>query len=125
MHLTHSLKVHVLDNYVSGAEVDESFAGVVVSKDALKQLHQAIFAIVAVNHSGVGLHDLVARSESSSAVLAAHVGLELSLVARSDVNHLLVGHSAQTGTTNTGSNASDTTVLLGVSFLVVAVFSRA
>jgi hypothetical protein len=65
--------LHVLNNEVGGAEIDESTALVFVAKQMAQKVYHLIFAVVLVNQVLLSLHELKPLVKLLGAVLTAHV----------------------------------------------------
>jgi len=83
--------LHVLNDEVSGAEVNETFHLLGVRKvEPLKHVAQLLFSVVLVEHIPIHSDDLVPLLKLVLAVLTYHVLLEFSKLAGRDVDQLII-----------------------------------
>jgi len=81
---------HVLNNEVRSAEVNEPLSRVKVGEELLEHANELLLAVLFVDEGLLVLDALEAGVEGLVAVLLAHVGGELVVVARGDVDHLFL-----------------------------------
>ena len=83
--------MHVLNDEVSGAEVNEAFHLLGVRKvEALEHVAQLLFSVVLVEHIPIHSDDLVPLLKLVLTVLTYHVLLEFSELAGRDVDQLII-----------------------------------
>ena len=84
--------MHVLNDEVSGAEVNEAFHLLGVRKvEPLEHVAQLLFSVVLVEHIPIHSDDLVALLKLVFTVLPYHVLLEFSELAGRDIDQLIIG----------------------------------
>jgi len=81
---------HVLNNEVRCAEVNKPLGRVKVGEELLEHANELLLAVLFVDEGLLVLDALEAGVEGLVAVLLAHVGGELVVVARGDVDHLFL-----------------------------------
>lgn len=81
---------HVLNNEVRSAEVNKPLGRVKVGEELLEHANELLLAVLFVDEGLLVLDALEAGVEGLVAVLLAHVGGELVVVARGDVDHLFL-----------------------------------
>ena len=86
------INVHILNNQIGCAEVDERSGSVLVSNLATNHVHEFLLSTVLKDQSLIALDDLEAHLELGLAKLARHVVLERLKVTRSNIDHLLLVH---------------------------------
>ena len=83
--------MHVLNDEVSGAEVNEAFHLLGIRKvEALEHVAQLLFSVVLVEHIPIHSDDLVPLLKLVLTVLTYHVLLEFSELAGRDVDQLII-----------------------------------
>ena len=106
--------MHVLNDEVSGAEVNEAFHLLGVRKvEPLEHVAQLLFSVVLVEHIPIHSDDLVALLKLVFTVLPYHVLLEFSELAGRDIDQLIIGGGRPRG-------GGLSTARLRVFFLVVS-----
>ena len=84
--------MHVLNDEVSGAEVNEAFHLLGVRKvEPLEHVAQLLVSVVLVEHIPIHSDDLVALLKLVFTVLPYHVLLEFSELAGRDIDQLIIG----------------------------------
>ena len=86
--------VHVLNNEVCGAEVNETSARVDVLKERGQQLNQLLLAVVVKDQVLFVFDNLVPLFEGLVPVLSTHVGFEFAEVAAGDVDQIVLVNSS-------------------------------
>jgi hypothetical protein len=84
--------LHVLNDEVSGAEVNEAFHLLGVRKvEPLEHVAELLFPVVLVEHIPIHFDDLVPLLKLILAVLTYHVLLEFFKLAGRDIDQLIIG----------------------------------
>ena len=86
--------VHVLNNQVCGAEVNETSARVHVFKEWRQQLDQFLLPVVVKDQVLFVFDNLVPLFEGLVPVLSTHVGFEFAEVAAGDVDQIVLVNSS-------------------------------
>lgn len=84
--------MHVLNNEIGGAEVNESFQLLGVRKiEPLQHVAKLLLPVVLVEDISIHSDDFIALFKLCLTILANHVLLELSELTRRNVDQLVIG----------------------------------